>query len=144
MMADTRSCLEDLKRSPISITNPFDSIYKLTYQLTLRISGCDEIVNSPDLLNTTLNAILKLDEEATPFSIAFPGLALKTKLQKMMAGYTVYQVIDKIIRERKRTGSRPDDAMQLLLDQGDDVLDCVRVCFPMQLSLRIPRAENID
>lgn len=56
-----------------------------------------------------------------PFQIAW------SKVKKTLAGTQLYLVFQKIVEERKKTGKREDDPMQLLIDEGDTTVQILQV-----------------
>jgi hypothetical protein len=127
LIADTNSKLKDIESSPGGITDPFDSVYKIVFQLTIRTVGCNEIANDPRLQAKTLGFFETIEQSATPAGVIFPWLPTPAKLKRTYAGGSLYMMFQGIVNERKRTRKREEDALQFMLDQGDDVTMIIRV-----------------
>ena len=53
------------------VTDSFDSIYRIVYQLTMRTIACVEIADDPILLARTLRLYESLASTATPLSVTY-------------------------------------------------------------------------
>ena len=127
LIADTNSRLKGIASSPSGITEPFDSVYKIVFQLTMRTVGCNEIANDPRLLAKTLSFFETIGQSTTPARVIFPWLPTPARLKQTYAGGSLYMIFQGIVNERKRTGKREEDALQFMIDQGDDVTQIIRV-----------------
>jgi hypothetical protein len=116
LTTDTDNTLLELDTSkPI---DPFDVMYRLVYQLTHRALGSNDVANNPKLLRETL-AIYNCMNDSSAFQIMFPMLPTPGKLTKMWAGAKLHWAFQKIIRDRRKTGRKEADAMQVMMDEGD-------------------------
>lgn len=102
-----------------AVMDPFDDIYRVVYALTMRTVGTTEIVKSPELMEKTLGWFETL-QEASTMKIIFPWLPTLTDLRRTIAGGQLYYLLKGFVDDRKRTGRREDDALQYLIDTGDD------------------------
>src|SRR2546423_14109980 len=127
LMADTNARLQNITASPSGITDPFDSVYKIVYQLTMRTVGCNEIANDPILLAKTLAYFETIEQSGTPAGVIFPWLPTLSKLKRTYAGARLYMLFQSIVNERKKTGKRDDDPLQFMIDQGDEVIKVIGV-----------------
>jgi sterol 14-demethylase len=128
--------LDDLKRrlnalaeSGEGITDPFDSIYEIVFQLTMRTVGCNEVADDPVLLKKTFVYNQAVEYTSTPAAIMFPWFPSPGILKRLWAGTRMYMLFDKVIKDRKNTGRREDDALQFMMDQGDGTKDVITVVF---------------
>jgi len=131
LLADTRATMERLAAQPVRVADPFHDFYRLVYQLTMRMTGCVEISSDPALLDKTLSLFESIDNGSSPARIAFPWLPTPGYLKRMWAGTKMYMVISKIVDERKKNGRREDDALQMMIDQGEDIINIVSVSWPV-------------
>lgn len=120
--------LKKLERDPRGITDPFQSIYRIVYQLTMRIVGCDDIADDPVLLEKTLGLYEAVEQSATATAIMFPRLPSLAVIKRTIAGGRLYMIFKKIVDKRKKTGKRGDDPLQYLIDQGDSMERIIEVC----------------
>ena len=138
LIADTNSRLKGIASSPSGITEPFDSIYKIVFQLTMRMVGCNEIANDPRLLAKTLGFFETIGQSATPAGVIFPWLPTLAKLKRTYAGGLLYVMFQGIVNERKSSGRREEDALQFMIDQGDDITSIIRVGIRRVFRLKRP------
>jgi len=132
LMADTRRRLELLAQDPRGVTDPFDSIYKIVFQLTMRTVACNEIAEDPALLDKTLHLFESIERAATPTVVMYPSLPTLSKLKRVLAGAQLYMIFRKIVDERKRTDRRDHDALQYMMDHGDDIRTIITVSITIE------------
>lgn len=113
------------------VFDPFDDIYRIVYQLTMRTVGATEIAESPELLEKTLKMFEDMEGAASATRIAFPWLPTRAYLTQMMVGAQLYSTFNNIAKERKATGQRYEDAMQFLLDSDVDMIRVLSVSRPL-------------
>ena len=65
-MSDVKGRLNQLANDPTGITDPFESIYRIVYQLTIRMVGVEDIAEDPVLLEKTLRLYEAVESSATP------------------------------------------------------------------------------
>lgn len=119
------------------VVDIFDTYFRLVYQLTQRTLGCNDIAEDPKLLETTLEAYKRLDVGSAT-EIMFPWLLTPTKIRKMWAGYTLFSHISNIVKERRRTGKTDNDALQVMIDNGDNEAVISTVSAAVFTTSRIP------
>lgn len=127
LLADTRSRLAEIAALPSGILDPFDNVYRIVFQLTMRTVGCNEIANDPHLLRKTLGIYESIEGGATMATIIFPWLPTPARLKRIIAGIRLHMIIQRIVAQRKKTGKGEDDALQYMIDQGDDVTRIISV-----------------
>lgn len=127
LISDTKARLDELAADPSGVTDPFDSIYRIVYQLTMRTVAANEIANDRALLDKTLKLYESIENASTPWLIMFPHLPTPAKLQQAWSGAQLYKIFANLVEERRKTGRRDDDALQYLIDQGDDTLHIITV-----------------
>ena len=72
LISDVQEAIEAIRNDPRGITDPFDSIYRVVFRLTIRMVGADEIANDPQLLEEMLKLFEMIDGSATAASVMFP------------------------------------------------------------------------
>lgn len=130
LTTDTATALDAIvKRNGgnTGIFDPFDDIYKIVYQLTMRTVGATEIAESPQLMNRTLGLFEEIEENMSTTRIIFPWLPTLGYIRQTLAGGKLYVIFDKIAKERKKTGKTHEDAFQFLLDTGEDMVRILTV-----------------
>jgi cytochrome P450 len=119
LKSDVQRAIEAIKNEPNGITDPFESIYRIVFRLTIRMVGADDIANDPVLLERTLKYFEMIDASATATSIMFPKFPSPAVLKRTYAGARLYMMVEKIVKQRAESGEKQDDALQYLIDQGD-------------------------
>lgn len=115
--------------------DPFDDIYHIVYQLTMRTVGATEIADSPRLLARTLGLFEQVERNMSTTRIIFPWLPTLGYVRQTIAGGKLYVIFDKIAKERRRTGKTHEDAFQFLMDTGEDIVRILTVSSLGMLSL---------
>jgi hypothetical protein len=142
LIEDTNARLKSIASSPSGITDPFDSVYKIVFQLTMRTVGCNEIANDPRLLAKTLSFYETIARSVTPAEVIFPWLPTPAKLKRTYAGGALYMMFQGIVNERKKTGRREEDALQFMIDHGDDVTMIIHVSTQSVFNLKQPLTND--
>lgn len=107
--------------------DPFVEMNRLIYQLTMRTVGSTEIAESEDLLARTFKLVTQIGENSSTARIIIPWLPTWRYIKRLTSSARLYMIMNKFAEERKATGRREDDAMQLLLDDGESGLKIVEV-----------------
>ncbi|TLD37158.1 cytochrome P450 [Venturia nashicola] len=129
LVRDLKNRLDKLADEPDKITNPFDSIYEIVFQLTMRTVGCNEIADDPKLLSRAMQYNRTIELSSTPTRIIFPWIPTPAMFRQLYAGAGFYAMFDKVIKQRKKENRRDDDALQICMDQGDSTKDVIGVVF---------------
>ncbi|KAL7928714.1 cytochrome P450 [Trichoderma chlorosporum] len=101
--------------------DPFVVLYDLLYKFTHRTVGCHDVAEDPALQEKTMRYYEKLDKSSA-IQVMFPWLPTPTKLNKIWAGAKLHMMFGDMIRERRRTGRKAQDTMQILMDKGESDL----------------------
>jgi hypothetical protein len=109
------------------MTDPFNSIYLVVFQLTMRMVGSAEIASDTTKLRKTLKLFETIEQSTTPTSIIFPWMPTIAFFKRTIAGGRLFQLFKGIMDDRKKTGRREDDALQYLIDMGDDIKSVIQV-----------------
>lgn len=128
LVHDLKTRLDRLADEPVKITNPFDSVYEIVFQLTMRTVGCNEIADDPTLLYRAMQYNRTIELSSTPARIMFPWFPTPALFKQLYAGAGFYTMFDKIVKQRKKENRREDDALQICIDQGDSTKDIISVC----------------
>lgn len=123
LLKDARANLEVLANDPLGITNPFDTIYRLVFHVTMRTVACNDVANSPELLEQCLRHFETIEDTGTALSIMYPWMPVPAKFRRLYAGAHLYRIFQNVVNERKKTGIKDDDALQFLIDQDDSITD---------------------
>lgn len=119
LISDVQEGIEAIKNDPRGITNPFESIYRIVFRLTIRMVGADEIAEDPELSESTLKLFEMIDQSATAAAVMFPKFPSPAVIKRTYAGARLYMMVEKLVKQRAESGEKYDDALQYMLDQGD-------------------------
>ncbi|OLN96091.1 Obtusifoliol 14-alpha demethylase 2 [Colletotrichum chlorophyti] len=119
LISDTQEAIDAIRDDPSGVTNPFESLYRIVFRLTIRMVGADEIADDPQLLEQTLELFEVIDGSATATSVMFPKFPSPAKVKRTYAGAKLYFLVENIIKKRAASDVKHDDALQYMLDQGD-------------------------
>lgn len=128
LLNDSRIFVDDLatkldKETGVGLMDPFQDIYKLVFQLTVRATGCNDIANDPELLAQVLGYYEATEHATSSAAIIFPWLPTFGKLRRNYACFKLYRIIKRITDDRNWTGKRVEDPLQHLVDSGDTDLN---------------------
>lgn len=106
--------------------DPFVVLHDLICKMTHRTVGCHDVAEDPELRAKTMKYYDMLDASSA-LSIMFPWLPTPTKMNKLWGGGKLHMLFLNIIKERRRTGQRAEDTVQVLMDKGES--DMVTAAF---------------
>lgn len=119
LTSDTHEAIDAIKNHPSGRTNPFESVYRLVFRLTIRLVGAREIADNADLLEEVLKLFEYIEASATATSIILPKFPSPAVLKRTYAGARLYMIVENIVKKRAASDEKYDDALQYLLDEGD-------------------------
>ncbi|KAI1432137.1 cytochrome P450 6A1 [Xylaria sp. CBS 124048] len=132
MTGDTRFACKELAAAAPSkadpewrVTDPFESIYEIVYQLTMRVVGANEIAEDRKLLRQTLMTFDWFERADSFARVIFPWLPTLNHYMRLFHGARLAFVFRDIIEKRKKTGKKENDALQFLIDRGLNLQDIV-------------------
>ena len=127
LLEDVRSSFKDLAAKETKTIDPFDNIYRLVFQVTMRTVACVEIASDHEMLRKVLGLFETIESTATPLSIMYSWVPWPSQWRRTYAGAKLYMIFKNIIDKRAQEGRREDDTLQYLIDQGDDVTKIITV-----------------
>ncbi|KAH0837817.1 cytochrome P450 [Lanmaoa asiatica] len=120
--------------------DPFEKIYELAFQTTVRSITSQEIANDPALVAQLKSLYDTLDSGTTPTTVLFPWLPGPSMLKKLLATKNVYDIVSRAIDVRVKSGKLQNDTLQMLIDEQDE--QQVIVGFMMGLLVAGARATG--
>jgi hypothetical protein len=93
----------------------------------MRIVGCNEVAENPEYLRKVLYWNRTIEQTSTMAAIIFPWFPSPALFRRTFAGAKMYRLFDKIVRARKETGRKENDALQHMIDKGDSTKDMISV-----------------
>ena len=129
LLEDVRFRLDELVDKKDPTTDPFDSIYRIVFQLTMRTVACNEIAGNPELLEKVLGLYETIENTASAWLIMYPWLPTPSKFRRTYAGAQLYMIFKNVVDARTKEDRREEDALQYLMDQGDDITKIITCEF---------------
>ncbi|KIJ61638.1 hypothetical protein HYDPIDRAFT_96285 [Hydnomerulius pinastri MD-312] len=120
--------------------DPFERIYELLFQTTVRCLASEEIADDPALVTRLKSLYDILDSGTTPATVLLPWLPGPSMLKKLWATKQVYNIVAHAIDTRVQSGESRNDTLQMLVDAQDERL--VMVGFIMGLLVAGARATG--
>ncbi|KAJ7929747.1 cytochrome P450 [Mycena leptocephala] len=99
-------------------TNPFDTIYRTIFRLTVNTIAASTIASSPAICDALAKIFHELDQSGTPATILFPWFPGWERMQRFYLMKKFYNIMTAAIDERRSEGRNDEDPMQYLIDAG--------------------------
>ncbi|KAG8704821.1 hypothetical protein FRC08_002018 [Ceratobasidium sp. 394] len=99
--------------------DPFNDIYSIVFQATIRTIGCREIADSVESCKKLEDLYWHIEKRSTPTSLLLPWFPSPARKMKMAATTEMYMWLDSIIKARQNENWRENDALQDMLDSGE-------------------------
>ncbi|KAG8716756.1 hypothetical protein FRC08_008846, partial [Ceratobasidium sp. 394] len=106
--------------------DPFEDVYSIVFQLTIRATACREIADSVESCKRMEKLYWLVEKASTPTTVLMPWLPSKARKLKTEATTEIYNWFDDIIKARQAEGRREEDALQVLLDLGDSTIEVIQ------------------
>ncbi|KAM5453557.1 hypothetical protein MaudCBS49596_002760 [Microsporum audouinii] len=119
--ADTQAAFQGMiTQHPSGVINPVAPLFRLVLQQTCRVVCTDEISDCPALMSQYLSWTLMLMHCASGHTVCRPWLPSISHMKRLYGRWGLTRIVRPIVHRRKQPGSpRHDDALQLLIDNGD-------------------------
>ncbi|KAF2098210.1 cytochrome P450 [Rhizodiscina lignyota] len=127
LCGDTKARLLELANANVKITDPFESVYRIVFQLTMRTVGCNELAEDDVQREKVLQLYQVIEDSTTPATVIFPWFPGPAMIRRTIAGGRLYSIIQNIMDDRKKTGRRENDPLQHMMDMGDDTMAILTV-----------------
>jgi sterol 14-demethylase len=108
-------------------TNPFDTIYRTIFRLTVNTIAASTIASSPAICDALAKIFHELDQSGTPATILFPWFPGWERMQRFYLMKKFYNIMTAAIDERRSEGRNDEDPMQYLIDAGLSSLEITQV-----------------
>jgi len=119
LISDVQEAMDTIRDAPDGLIDPFDSLYRMVYRLTIRLLGPTEMAEDPKMLAESLRMFEMIDGSSTAASIMFPRFPSPAILKRTYGGANLYYMVESIIKKRAASDEKHDDPLQYLQDQGD-------------------------
>ncbi|KAJ6588767.1 cytochrome P450 [Mycena capillaripes] len=138
ILEDSRRILESYGTS--GTFDPFQKIYELIFQASVRSLSSSEISDDAALVARLKTLYDRLDTGTTPATVLVPWFPTPAMIKKLWATKEIYDIVVRAINAREQSGISRNDTLQMLVDSGDEKL--VIVGFIMGLLIAGARATG--
>ncbi|KAJ7073527.1 cytochrome P450 [Mycena belliarum] len=123
ILEDSRRILASYEAS--GTFDPFDKIYELIFQTTVRSLSSSEISDDAALVARLKTLYDRLDTGTTPATVLIPWFPTPAMIKKLWATKEIYDIIVRAINAREQSGISRNDTLQMLVESGDERLTIV-------------------
>lgn len=93
---------------------------QMVFQLTARTVSFTEIADSPELVKRVAELYWNAEKGSTPTSVLLPWFPSPARNLRRAASTEMYNLCKKLYDERMAEGKVYDDAIQILIQEGDE------------------------
>jgi len=101
-------------------------LFQIIFQTTVRCLTCTEIADDPKVV-ARCKHLFSQAERLSPAMVLFPWLPSPSMLMRAWATKQIYDIIVRAMKVRKQSGIFRNDALQMLLDSGEEHFTIVGV-----------------
>ena len=95
-------------------------LFQLTFQSTERCLTCTEIADDPKIVARCKQLFDQVERGTTPATVLFPWFPSPSMVRRTWATKRLYDIIVRAMKARKQSGIPQNDALQMLLDAGEE------------------------
>jgi hypothetical protein len=99
--------------------NPFKDIYNLVFQMTVRMTTCDELATDARSVQIVSDLYWKLEKSSTPVSLLLPWFPGTAKKNKNQATKDLYDMLSHYV-DLRRNAVPNSNAIDVLITDGED------------------------
>ena len=107
--------------------NPFNDVYYLVFQMTVRMTTCSELAEDWAAIDRLFGLYWKLEKSATPVGLLLPWLPSNARRDKMQATSDMYNMLSGYVDSRRSARKSGSDAIDLLIARGEDNTNIIGV-----------------
>ncbi|KDQ54410.1 hypothetical protein JAAARDRAFT_135628 [Jaapia argillacea MUCL 33604] len=99
--------------------NPFENVYDLVFQMTVRMATCQDLSNDIDAVKRLHKLYWILEKSATPTALLLPWLPSPAKKAKEQATRDMFVMLHQYVENRRKADDLGSDALDMLIAEGD-------------------------
>ncbi|KAF8221627.1 cytochrome P450 [Tricholoma matsutake] len=107
------------------VVDPFKRADDIIWQLTVRMTACDELAENSDVIRKLQANYWRLERSATPTALLLPWLPSIGKINKQIATISLYLTLRGYVEKRKLSDAPSSDAIDILLARGLDTKETI-------------------
>jgi len=100
--------------------NPFKDIYNLVFQMTVRMTTCEELASDAKVVQKIGDLYSKIEASYTPVSLLLPWFPSTARKNKSQATMDLYNILIHYVNVRRDAEMRNSDAIDVLIADGED------------------------
>ena len=116
----SRGCREPRSRNTTQTLLELCAL-QMVFQLTIRVGGSHPVADDSALVKRFEELYLHLENATTPTAMLLPWFPSPARKRKVQSTTELYMIMKKDVDDRVKDGKRYEDAVQVLLDAGDDI-----------------------
>lgn len=113
-------------------------LFQLIFQATVRCLTCTEIAGDPKVV-ARFRQLIHQGERLSPMIVLFPWFPSLSMIKRTWATKQIYDIIARAMKVRKQSRVSQNDALQMLLDSGEEHFTIVGVSILLSMLLRYSR-----
>ena len=117
--------------------NPFQDIYDLVIQMTVRMASCRELAADPEAVKRMADFYWMLERSATPVGLLLPWFPGPAKKNKMIATKGLYEMLSQYVEVRRKAEVSNSDAIDSLIADGAETTIIVEVRTAMVFNVAL-------
>ncbi|KAJ7127689.1 cytochrome P450, partial [Mycena epipterygia] len=103
---------------PAGSINPFTDIYKLVFQVTVRIASCRELADDPAAVDRLVQLYWELEKGSTPIAVLLPWFPSPARKARERAMADLSAMLYSYVQLRRNAAVPSSDAIDVLLAEG--------------------------
>ncbi|CAK5279453.1 unnamed protein product [Mycena citricolor] len=100
--------------------NPFEDMYNLVFQMTVRMATCRELAEERSTVSRLLELFALHEKTSSPISLLFPWLPGRSKRTKEAATRELFDILARYVSLRRNAVEPSSDGIDLLMQAGYD------------------------
>ncbi|KIM37016.1 hypothetical protein M413DRAFT_423833 [Hebeloma cylindrosporum] len=98
--------------------DPFREIYRLAFQLTIRLATCKELAEDKTAVQNLMQCYADIDRGASPIAVMFPWFPSAARKAKEKGTLGLYTLLAHFVEKRRNSPVPSTDPIDVLLSQG--------------------------
>ena len=111
--------------------DPFKDIYNLVFQMTIRLSTCDELATDAQSVQKISQFYWQFEKSITPAGLLLPWFPSSAKKHKEQSIKGLYDILSHYVDVRRKAKVLHSDPFDELIADGENNTIIVEVCVTM-------------
>ncbi|KAJ6503905.1 cytochrome P450 [Mycena sanguinolenta] len=106
--------------------DPFDEVYHLVFQMTIRMATCRELADNPGVIARLSKCFLLHEQALSPISFLLPWFPGRDRKIKEGATKGLFQLLYHFVDTRRKSTVKSADAFDVLIAEGYDNMEIIK------------------